>query len=408
VIFADYLRQDEAAERELRAALSLNSGYLPALQNLGNLYEDLGRREEAREAYARLLELAPQAFEALARYALLAEITAADDPLIARLRAALIHPAASAADRASLGFVLARALDAAGEYAAAFAAAEAANRASRQSLSPPVRYDRAAQERLVDALIGAFPLPAAAAAPTTAGPASQPYPLFICGMFRSGSTLTERLLAGHTQVTAGGELDSLPRLIQGQLTPFPGALANVSDAALGQLARGYLGELAQVFPGAAYVTDKRLENFLYVGLIRKLFPRARIVHTTRDALDTCLSVFFLHLDPRLPWALDLMDIGHYFRQYQRLMAHWRALCGEDLLDFNYDTLVREPRPAVERLLAWCGLEWQESCMDFARRPGSVKTASVWLVREALYQRSSGRARHYAGELAGLAAYLSDR
>jgi Sulfotransferase family/Tetratricopeptide repeat len=406
VIFADCLRQDEAAERELRAALALNPGYLPALQNLGNLYEDLGRREEAREVYGRLLGRAPQAFQALARYAQLAEVTGADDPLIARLRAALVHPAASAADRASLGFVLARALDAAGEYAAAFAAAGAANRASRQSLSPPVRYDRAAQEQLVDALIEAFPLPAAAPGPTAAGPPSQPYPLFICGMYRSGSTLAERLLAGHPQVTAGGELDILPRLIQGQLTPFPAALATATDAALGQLTRRYLDQLAQVFPGAAYVTDKRLENFLYVGLIRKLFPRARIVHTTRDPLDTCLSIFFLHLDPRLAWALDLVDIGHYFRQYRRLMAHWRALCGEDLLDFNYDTLVREPRPAVARLLAFCGLEWQESCLDFTRRAGSVKTASVWQVREALYRRSSGRARHYARELEPLAIWLA--
>jgi hypothetical protein len=225
-------------------------------------------------------------------------------------------------------------------------------------------------------------------------------------MFRSGSTLTERLLAGHPRVAAGGELDLLPRLVHSALMPFPAAMLTATQTQLAQLAAHYLGGLTRLFPAAGCVTDKRLDNFLYIGLIKTLFPQSRIVHTVRDALDTCLSIFFLHLDQRMPWALDLLDIGHYFRQYRRLMAHWRSLYGEDILDFNYDILVREPRPAVQRLLGFCGLEWDEACLDLARPGGSVKTASVWQVRERLYQRSSGRARHYARELTALAAYLA--
>ncbi len=402
VIFSDCLRQDAAAERELRAALALNPGYLPALQNLANLHEDLGRREEARSIYARMLELDPKAFEALARYAQLANIQGPSDPLIARLRLALTHPAASAADQASLGFALARALDACRQYREAFAAAEAANRASRSS-APAVRYDRAAHEAFIDELIRAFPRSRAPQAGMPAGPR----PIFICGMFRSGSTLTEQLLAGSAGLARGGELDLLPQLVHSELAPFPASMAALPQATLDRLAGLYRASLARLFPGAACVTDKRPDNFLYLGLIRALFPDARIVHTTRDPLDTCLSIFFLHLDPRMSYALDLMDTGHYFRQYRRLMAHWKALHGEDILDFNYDALVREPRPAAQRLLSFCGLDWDEACLDLAYGAGAVKTASVWQVREGLYQRSSGRSRHYARELAGLEAYLAD-
>ncbi len=410
VIYSDCLRQDAAAESELRAALAINPAYVPALQNLANLHEDLGRRGEALAAYERILELDDHAFETLARYA---QLTAtAEEALLERLRAAIAHPAARAADQASLGFALAQLLESAGRYAEAFAAASTANLASRRSGGAAARYDRAAQENLIDALIAAFPRtgvrtpPAVARSPAATVP-GLPRPIFICGMFRSGSTLTERLLAGSAQVAAGGELDVLPALLRSTLSPFPAALAAADEAALSGLAERYLQSIAALFPGAACVTDKWMENFLYIGLIRRLFPEARIVHTTREPLDTCLSIFFLHLDPRLPWALDLMDIGHYFRQYRRLMAHWQSLCGEAILEFNYDELVRDPRPAAQRLFAFCGLDWNEACLDFSRRSGSVKTASVWQVREALYQRSSGRARHYARELGELAAYLAE-
>jgi tetratricopeptide (TPR) repeat protein len=403
VIFADCLRQEAAAERELQAALALNPRYLPALQNLANLHEDLGRRDAALSTYGQILELDPASCESLARYANLSQVAGPADPLIARLRHALADPQTDPGGRASLGFALGRALDSCGEYAAAFGAYEAANRDSRASAPAAPRYDREAEERATDALIGAFPQRTSGTAAALA--AGTPRPIFICGMFRSGSTLAEQLLAQHPQVTAGGELDLLPQLVGSRLTPFPAALAAASAATLGELAAQYRAGLARLFPGAARVTDKRLDNWRYIGLIKRLFPEARIVHTTRDPLDTCLSIFFLHLDQRLGYALDLMDIGHYWKQYRRLMAHWSALYGEDLLEFNYDTLVSDPRPAVERLLAFCELGFEPACLTPGMRGGAVKTASVWQVREPLYRRSSGRARHYRRELAPLAAYL---
>lgn len=109
----------------------------------------------------------------------------------------------------------------------------------------------------------------------------------------------------------------------------------------------------------------------------------------------------------MAYALDLMDIAHYYRQYRRLMAHWKSQFGADILDFDYDAFVRAPRPAVEKLLAFCDLDWEEDCLDFQHVRNAVKTASVWQVREALYQRSSGRWRNYARHLHSLRAYLRD-
>jgi hypothetical protein len=182
-------------------------------------------------------------------------------------------------------------------------------------------------------------------------------------------------------------------------------MARTSPQQLEQLAARYLDVLAKLFPHVRHVTDKRPDNFLYIGLIKSLFPHARIIHTTRDPLDNCLSVFFLHLDHGMSYALDLMDIGHYYRQYRRLMTHWKSLYGADILDFDYDAFVREPRPAVEKLLAFCGLAWSEDCMNFQHVTNVVKTASVWQVREPLYRHASGRWRNYERHLAPLRDYL---
>ena len=398
VIFADDLRQTVAAEEELGRALERNSRYVPALLNLGNLQSDLGRKEDARRSYERAMSIDPRCWSAMARHAEIASIQGPDDPVIARLERALTSSDIGHADRATLGFALGRALDACGEYARAFEAYAAANRDSRAALpaSAP-RYDRGRHEAFINDLIGTF----------TAdwfrehASASRAEPIFICGMFRSGSTLAEQVLAAHPRVTSGGELETLLRLVRTELQPFPAAARNADAARFDAIGTSYLQDLARRFPGADRITDKRPDNFLLIGLIKALFPRSRIVHTTRDALDNCLSVYFLHLDPRLSYATDLTDIGHYYREYRRLMAHWHALFGDTILDFDYDALVREPRPAIERLLGYCGLEWDDRCLAFHEAATAVKTASVWQVREPLYRRSSGRARHYARELTAL-------
>ncbi len=405
VIYSEYLRRDDAAVEELQAALGLNPTFVPALLNLANIQEGFGRREEALALYERLLQVEPRCYDGLTRYAYLKASAGPDDALDAlvdRLRRALQHPGVAAADQASLGFALGEVLDKAGAYDQAFDAYAAANLRSRASAGQRgARYDRKQQEDLVDQLLENF----SGERQEGVSRDSAVKPIFVCGMFRSGSTLTEQVLAGHSQVAAGGELDFLPRVVRKELAPFPSSMTQVSREQLEQLADRYLEMLAKLFPGASYVTDKRPDNFLYIGLIKTLFPDARIVHTRRNALDNCLSIFFLHIDHRMAYALDLMDIGHYYRQYRRLMSHWQRIYGDDILDFDYDDFVSEPREAAEKLLGFCGLGWDENCLAFDRQANSVKTASVWQVRQPLYRQSSGRSRHYARHLADLDAYL---
>jgi tetratricopeptide (TPR) repeat protein len=401
VIYSDCLRQDDAAERELQAALALNPDYVPALLNLANLREDFGKQADAAALYEKILALQPRCYIALARYAGLQKILRPDDPLIARLRAAIADPAAAPADRADLGFALGKMLDSCSAWDAAFAAYTAANRDSRQSAGLSAAYDRRAHEAFIAALIAGFQ----PGQTTAARLPRSTRPVFICGMFRSGSTLAEQILSAHSRVAAGGELAFLPSLVRAELSPFPKTMATITQPQLDELAARYLQMLATLFPQRERVTDKRPDNFLYIGLIKRLFPDARIVHTVRNALDNCLSIYFLHLDHSMSYSFDLADIGHYYVQYRRLMAHWKTLYGADILDLDYDALVQEPRPAMEQLTAFCGLEWQEACLSFEQSARAVKTASVWQVRERLYRRSSGRWRNYAAQLASLQAQL---
>jgi tetratricopeptide (TPR) repeat protein len=407
VIFSDCLHRYAEAERELDKALSLNPGYAPALMNLANLHEDLGRRDRAATVYTRLLELAPEEPQVLARYAGLKDFSNLDDPLIARLRGVLAKPGTTAADLASVEFALGRALDGCNAYDEAFAVYRAANRHSRESAGLSFRdYDLALAERFIDDVKAAFSTASLVGEQRTWSPqAARPQPIFVCGMFRSGSTLAEQLLGGHPQVEAGGELDFLPRLVQRQLAPFPESIPSVPPARWQALAAEYLERLRGLFPEASFVTDKRPDNYLYIGLIKLLFPDAKIVHTTRDALDNCLSIYFLHLDQSMAYALDLMDIGHHYVQYLRLMAHWKALFGSDIYELHYDNLVREPQPQIERLLDFLQLDWDEHCLAVPATGRSIRTASVWQVREPLYQRSSGRSHHYERQLRTLREYL---
>ncbi|MFT4256731.1 MAG: sulfotransferase [Pseudoxanthomonas sp.] len=396
-IYADHLRRDDAAETELQAALALVPDYAPALLNLGNLHEERGRREQAIGCYERLLALPPQTvaaagYEALARLAQLRAPARADDPLLLRLRAAA--ESSTAIDdglRANLYFSLGRAHDALGDHARAFAAFAAGKRFAHRRHPP---YDPARAERRTQALIDAFP-----AAATATAAAHAPAPLFICGMFRSGSTLLEQVLAAHPQVAAAGELDLLPRLVAGELAPFPASVAGLDEARCARLAREYHARLRERLPqpggDKAWATDKRPDNYLLVGLIKRLFPRAKIVHTLRNPLDNALSVFMQHLNPRgFGYAGSLAGIGHHYGQYRRLMAHWKALYPDDVFDFDYDAFVARPEQTLRPLLDFLGLPWDAACLRFHQLDNTVKTASYWQVRRPLYADASGRWRNY--------------
>jgi tetratricopeptide (TPR) repeat protein len=391
---SEYLERAQDAEHELKRALAVNPRFAPAWLNLGNLYEDLGDTRGARTAYHSALKIDPANGRALARLAAIDTFEGKADVAIPRLRQAIRNPALAIEDKAEIAFALGNALDAIGEYDEAFATFVEANEASRASAPPPgVHYDPAAQERLVDELIRLFPTSA-----PRAGPGGLKPPIFICGMFRSGSTLAEQILARHSRVSAGGEFEFLPALIHEFLQPYPTALASASQETLERVRDQYLARIGAIHPEADVLTDKRPDNFLHIGLIKTLFPNAKIVHTKRNPLDNILSVYFLHFQHNISYGLNLDHIAHWYGQYLKLMDHWKSIYPDDIHDLHYDELVSRPEPTVARMVEFCGLEWEEACLSGTAARSPVRTASVWQVRQPLHRRSSGRWRNYAGHL----------
>lgn len=388
VILADHLARPVDAERELHTALKLNARYVPALLNLGNICEHRGDASGAIGHYSRALFIDPYNAQALSRLSTIQPLKGIDDPLIQRLRQAIARPGAQPAERTDLGFSLGAALDKVGAYDDAFAAYQAANAASREVNTK--RYTRTVHERMVDHMIKAFPR----AVPRESRHRTKPELIFICGMPRSGSTLVEQILASHSQVTGGGELDLLPVLVQQHL---PGLIITgeaISPLIAERMRERYLATVRSLHPNAIALTDKRPDNFLYIGLIKAMFPEAHIVHTRRHPIDNGLAVYFLHQGQGMPYAQDLGDIGHWYGQYNRLMQHWKQLYDADIHDVDYDALVADPATELRKLLAGLGLRWEDACLNFHRQPSVNKTASVWQVRQPLYTSSSGRWRHY--------------
>ncbi len=399
VVYADALRRPEDASLELEKAVAANPDYVPAWLNLGNLHEDRGARSEALQAYNKALEIEPGNALALARVADVSEIECADAPIVGRLKAALASRGLTEMDKADIGFALGRLLDSAGEFDGAFAAYSDANTASQNAGGQ--RYSRQATEDMMREIAEVF----SEAVPVQATEA--PSPIFICGMFRSGSSLLERIFAAHSKVTAGGELEIVPALVAQQLNPYPRSLLNADDRIYEKLKDHYCDELQRMGLQPAFTTDKRPDNFLHIGLIKRIFPNSKIIHSVRNPLDNCLSVFFAHLDPRMTYAQSLESAAHWHFEYERLMAHWKRLYPNDIHDVFYDELVVDPKPEIKGMLNFCGLEWEDACLSPHSVTGVVRTASSWQVRKPLYQKSSGRYRNYRCHIRDLVRLLGE-
>lgn len=386
-ILSDHLFRADAAIEELERALRLQPRFLPALLSLGAIREDLGDAAGARQAYERAVEAAPGNGRAVARLGLLTSL-AGDAAAAVRWLEAGLARAAAASDRAEILYALGEAFDQLRRYDDAFRAFEAANRIAR-SLSSR-RYDPRRQEDLTDRLIatGRGRRPRIAARPGAR------VPVFICGMFRSGSTLAERMLSRHPEVGAAGELEFIPALAA-SLSPYPEGV----DAIDGEQLQRWRDEYWHNLPDAPLVIDKRCDNFLYLGLARRLFPEARIVHTRRHPLDNLLSIYFLNFGDGVSYGHCLLETAHYYIQYRRLIAHWREAVFEDIVDLDYDQLVADPRSTLATTVAALGLAWDEALLASEADAGPVRTASAWQIRKPLHQRSSGRWRHYAKHLA---------
>ncbi|MDA8363901.1 MAG: sulfotransferase [Gammaproteobacteria bacterium] len=301
--------------------------------------------------------------------------------------------------RRELHHALANLHDGSGEYDTAFTHYQAANALS------PHRFEPEDARRKAEEIMGFFSeenLPEADAAPQGA-----PVPLFIVGMPRSGTSLVEQMLACHPEVTAAGELEILENLerrmpeLLGRTEPYPGCLRGATREAMNALAKPYRDAIAAIASGARYVSDKLPGNYERIGLIRKLFPDARIIHVFRDPRDTCLSCYFQNFGKNLTYSSNLRSLGAVYGIYQRLMDHWRSTPGSGMLDIRYETLVTDPEREVRKLLEFCALPWEARCLEFHKSDRYVNTASYAQVRQPLYQSAIGRWRHYETHIGAL-------
>lgn len=380
-ICMDHLHDHDRAREHLQEALEIKPAYAKALYNLGNLAEQEGDRAEASRCFRRCLEIEPGFESALARLADTHNFETEDDPLLIELQTAAKNTHSS-----DLVFALGKACEQLQDFDQAWQYFSRGNEWDK--LAYPV-YHRQPTETMFHRTTVQCD---SEWLTRLAGQSDQP--IFICGMFRTGSTLLEQILAAHPAFTAGGESEFFPRLIAREFPRYPEGLDDLTNDKLRAWGIEHQEQTSQIFGGSLRVTDKRPDNFLYIGLIKAILPGAKFVVTERDWRDVATSIYSVRLGPRQNYATDLKDIRHYIGLQTQLIDHWASLLGDDLLRVRYEDIVQQPRDTVSNLLRWLGEEWDENCLSFHALKNAVKTASVWQVRSPLHVKSVGRWRNY--------------
>ncbi|MFA6283338.1 MAG: sulfotransferase [Desulfurivibrionaceae bacterium] len=237
-------------------------------------------------------------------------------------------------------------------------------------------------------------------------------PIFVLGMPRSGTTLTEQIIASHPLVHGAGELPDLLALAakpkEGGIDGYPLSLAGITKQELKELGQRYVDGLKARQPEAKHITDKMPANFNCIGLIHLMLPNAKIIHVKRNPVDTCLSGFTRLFNKSQYHSYDLAEIGRYYRNYAILMEHWRkVLPAGSFYEVQYENMVADHESEARALLAYCNLPWDDACLDFHKTKRNIRTASVTQVRQPIYTSSVERWRKYEAHLGPLLAALGD-
>ncbi len=423
------LGDKDGAEACLKRILELTPEQIAPRYNLASLWIGVGRFEEAAEIYRQLLAEHPDEMDALAGLADVLQRQGQKEaayellaPMLTPQDGAPVHPRVAATfadlapkvkqeakavtllsgllagnlpdgDAVQLGFSLGRLQDKLGQYDDAFRHYHDANRRVARSMPfAPEVHDQQLQTLLrnfasFDGL-------------QTADNDSE-VPLFIVGMPRSGTSLVEQILSAHPHLHGAGELNLISSLAATLPGPYPDGAKRLKRPALSKAANEYIGFLTGQGGDALRVTDKLPHNFFYLGLIALLFPRARVIHCLRDPVDTCLSCYFQMFSGTHDYCYDLAHLGGYYRQYEQIMAHWKAVLPLPILEVQYEQLVADPEPLSREMIEFVGLEWDDACLRPHENKRQVTTASFDQVRQPIYQKSAGRWRHYERHLGPL-------
>jgi tetratricopeptide (TPR) repeat protein len=430
-IVLDLLGRLREAERCYRQVLSIDPGYSRAHKALGNVLISLGDLDGSAECFASLERAVPGSVDArighakvLERRGEVAEAAAMARQVIEAgprnleadlLYASLCGPEEAIArlqpwladqghriERRSLvtvHFTLGDLHDRLGKYAPAFEHYQAAHRLKAR------QYDLAAFSSLVGDMISVFSPESMSAAPRATHGSVRP--IFIVGMPRSGTTLVEQILSSHPDVFGAGELEEIRHItlemlgVDGSGRIQAGGLRDLTTETCNQFAARYLANVDGLAQGQARVTDKMPQNFIGLGVIALLFPGAAIIHCRRNPVDTCLSCFTTDFGATHDYANDLSTLGGYYREYRRMMRHWKGVLEIPMLEVDYEALVADQEATTRALLEYCGLDWNDQCLRFFDSGRSVATSSYDQVRQPIYSRSVGKWKKYAAWLAPL-------
>lgn len=396
---------DDSIRMHLRAVASAPDNVLYRY-NLAISLQAEGRLEDAETEFLRVVRADPNHVESWMNLSRVRKQTP-DDNHVDELER-LLAETGSWENTMRLNFSLAKEFEDLREYDRAFDALVAGSVARRENMP----YEVARDVRFVDALIDCFP---SGCFDTGAGGFDSREPIFIVGMPRSGTTLTEQILAGHSEVFAAGELRDMPLNLSLQL----GTKVAVDEMASDQLRRvlatnpaalghRYIQKTRPRTGHTRHFIDKLPRNSHLCGFIHWALPNARIIVLERHPLDVCLSNFKVLFNRGYEYSYDLDDLATYYIAYRRLMDHWsRIIPADRYYRVSYEALVADQETETRKLLDFCGLEWQDACLEFYRNRESVTTASLAQVRQPIYRSAVQRWRHYEKQLEPLRHRLED-
>jgi tetratricopeptide (TPR) repeat protein len=393
-------QQAREAQAACQAALVSDPGFAEALALSGELAADDGEFAAAQDRFRRALELKPGLVSALAGIAAHRRMTA-DDGAWLRQAQSLLARRLPVAEEISLRYAMAKYFDDIREFDEAFAEYHCANELCKRR-GPA--YDPNAVTRRIDAIIERFgnTLPAV----SRTGASDSELPILIVGMPRSGTSLTEQILASHPDVVGGGEIVFWSSAYDAYHEAH--TRGDRAEDLIPGFAADYLSRLRSLSHDAPRVVDKMPVNFLHAGLIHRALPRARIIHLRRHPIDTCLSIYFQNFFNLGSYANDLAALAHYYGEYSRVTQLWRTrLPSSVLLEVPYEGLVHDPETWTRRMLDFVGLPWDARCLEFHRAERSVITASRWQVRQKIHTSSTARWRHYEKHVSPLKGLLPE-
>jgi tetratricopeptide (TPR) repeat protein len=382
-----YLLQEDiaAAEQTLRVIVARDPSSAQALELLGWAASISGRKSDAVEYSLRSIEIDPRRVNAYLTITSARPATPDDTGLIDRMKAVLADATLSTPERVTMHFALGKAMEDRGDYAEAMRQFDTGN-SLRGAL---LVYDPRRIAQQIDRAINTY-TPAFFASHRDVV-SEDDRPVFVMGMPRSGTTLVEQIISSHPAVVAGGEL--LFWLNQGNGWERPDADTVLANAR--QTIGGYSAVMQRISPRAARIIDKMTFTFLWVGEIHLLFPRARFINCIRNPVDVCLSNYTMRFQSTPSFITERKNLVHFYRQYERLVAHWRSVLPADrYIDVQHEALVNDPVSGSRRLIGFCGLDWDEACLRPQDNRRVVRTASAWQVRQPINRSGLERWRRY--------------